>query len=283
MIKRLKLLSPLWQPFVGIRVNLYAASASFYWLLSILPSSVLFLSIIAYFPAFHSILNAVLDKVIPIAFRPLLLSVWTKIYGERSGTVVSLSALAVVWAASKGVLSITEGLNGILNLQNKMGFIGRRVRAILYFVLLSVSILVCLIAVVFGDLILRFLNIFYPHIGVVINDLFPFRTMTAGFLLALMFYFIYRFLPSKRFSHKYCIIFGSAVSFCWIELSYLFSLYAASISKHQQLYGGIGLLLLVCLWTKLCLSLLFYGAVFVKISSEKSYHPIMIIKRAISK
>ena len=66
-------------------------------------------------------------------------------------------------------------------------------------------------------------------------------------------------------------------------VSWAFSIYVNYFAGYVKLYGGIGLLILTCIWLHICLLLFLYGALVADLLHHRSYHPLQILKETFSR
>ena len=266
-------LSRLWQPFAGKNISVYAAGASFYLFLSVLPASALLLSVIPYLPIPEQLWISIFEYVIPAPFLPVIFGLWEYIFSAKSLTAVSVSVVTTLWSASKGTLFIMYGLNTALDLPNQKGYLRRRIFAILHLLLLAACCLAILAFLFFLRSVLKYLS---PDTSVI------FPILGSFLLLSLVFAFTYFVVPAKKLPLKNCVWSGCAVSATWLLFSLIFTVYVNLFSDHRKVYGIIGLLILAAVWLRICVSVFLYGAVFTNIRTNNDYHPLAIIKGALS-
>lgn len=282
-MKHWKMLTALWEPLTKANISLYSSSAAFYLILSFLPASVLFLSLLPYLPVSPDLWLSFLTDTVPSPFLPVAFSLWETIFRNRSLGTASASAFITLWSASKGILSVMDGLNSTFGLPQTGKFIMRHVTAVVYFILLSVCLLVVLICLVFGHVLFSVIDSYYPGLYLLLRPFVKFRGIAAFIVLSILFCLVYRFLPLKRLPLRHCIFSSCVVSAGWIIFSLVFSIYVNYFSGHRRLYGGVGLLILAAIWLRICVSLLMYGGLLAKLRWEGKYHPLRIIRSALTK
>ena len=257
-MKRWNNLRKLWAPFSESRASVYAASACYYILLSILPSALLFMSLLPNLPISFRTWEIWFSQLLPEPFQPVAAYVLEQIERSEAFPYLSLSALTVLWSASKGIIAITDGLNAVLCHEEPVDFFRKRVlgmRSFLFFMLLLILLLI-------GQTIL--------------SGYFAFA------LLILLFAMLYRFLPGRKLPFRCSILGGAFTATGWITVSWLFSVYVDHFDRYHRLYGTIGLLILACIWLQICILMILYGAILAELAHSKSYHPIQIIKDTFS-
>lgn len=274
-MKLWKNLAPLWSPFWNRKISLYASSACFYMILSLLPAALLILSLLFRFSITEENLLTFLQTILPSGFITIF-QYLEKAVPKTPAVAFHFSLFTLLWSASKGALAIAEGLDG----KQGSGFLLRRLSGIVYFLFLWTAITVMLIAHVFGQSILNFLFSHTVTISQFWLLLLRLRFLYTIALLSVFFAFVYRIFPEEKAKKSYCLLSGAAVSAAWSLFSWLFSIYVNYISSHHRLYGGIGLLILSVIWLHICIILILQGGVLCKLLESRNYHPIQIIKSA---
>ena len=114
-------------------LSIYAAQASFFIIISVIPFSMLVLSIIKLFINIdiNSILHTI-NSFAPAAISTFLTETITDLF-TKSGSVqvISVTAVSTLWLASRGVMALYTGLNKVYRSRSKNYFIGRLI-SILY-------------------------------------------------------------------------------------------------------------------------------------------------------
>lgn len=241
-------ISLLWTPFTCKRPSLYAAAAGFYLTVSAIPAAVFLLGVLSRFPAVLQAGADFLLSVIPSAFAPLVTAAVKEAAGAGGAAVLSLSALASLWSASRGVLALTDGFRAVLELPlDERGFFRRRLTAAGLFLLLAAAGLL-------------------PFPG---GSLAP---LWAGFCL------LYSVLPQARLPFRCCVAGSGAAALGWMLFSAAFSAY---VERSSGLRGGLGFAVLALIWLHCCMQLLLYGAILAKLLAEGRWRPLKILRNAL--
>lgn len=270
-MKRWNILKKLWLPYARSGISGHAAAASFYILLSLLPASALGLTVFSRLSVSQTQWTGLLRDILPARFHPIMTYLLTSVTPHHPTALLSVSAVLTLWSASKGIMALSDGLSVILQKENTRGFIRRRLDAMAVFLLLSAVLSITLIFHVFGDTVLQRLSPFYRL-----------RHFYTLLVLSILFCFYYWLLPGRPLSFSTSLLCGSLSSVGWIVVSALYSIYVNHFQSYQRLYGSLGLLLLGCLWLHICMAVLLYSVLTVKLFREEAYDPIAIIKDVIS-
>ena len=90
------------------------------------------------------------QAVVPEKIYSFLLSIVDSYHGNNL-TLLSVSALVVLWSASKGVLALIRGLNHIYEVGETRGYLLLRLKASFYTIFLLLAILLSAGVLVFGN------------------------------------------------------------------------------------------------------------------------------------
>ena len=101
------------------KVGIYTSQASFFIILSIFPFILLFFNLIGHASINQNTIIYLIHSYAPDSLKPLFVQVVSEIYEHVSSTAVSITAIAAIWSASKGVLSVMFGKVKELITKNK--------------------------------------------------------------------------------------------------------------------------------------------------------------------
>ena len=91
-------------------MSVYAAQASFFIIMAAFPFFMVLLALIQVAPMIHEAdLLRFLLPAIPDRFRGLLIYLLDSLRSDSPAALISVTALAAIWSASKGMLGIEKG------------------------------------------------------------------------------------------------------------------------------------------------------------------------------
>ena len=282
-MRRLRTLSQLWLPFTKSRASLYASSSSFYILLSVFPAALFLLTLLPYLPISLESWMEVLREIVPQPFYPVVEYVFDTVKTNTTLTLLSVSALTTLWSASKGVLSIADGLEAMLRRQREHRYLRRRLMSIAYFLILALALSATLAIHVFGEALLAACVRWFPGLIRGAALVYRLRSPYLLVLFGLLFALIYWLFSKRELRFRWCFLGGLGASACWVLVSWAFSIYVNFFAGYVKLYGGIGLLILTCIWLHICLLLFLYGALAADLLHHRSYRPLQILKETFSR
>lgn len=275
---RLKLLAAFSNRFFDAVFDNYtaacAAQAAFFMLLSIVPLASLILAITTYLPFSQKDVYLLLMDIVPNDLARYVEGIINDLYDRASSTVISVSAIAMLWSASTGIASLMDGFNSMYKIRSENRYWKFRPIAIIYtiiFIILFVAILSFYI----------FVSHYYQsyvktafEIGSTLRHVFLLIRYVMGWLL---FYFfilmLYVVLPggfgipmgkeehinfTKRVKSQMP---GAAfASVAWLAISRLVLVYVDIFPNISIMYGSLAGIVIAMLWLYFCMYFLLLGA-----------------------
>lgn len=241
------------------KVSLYAANAGYFLVLSVFPMLVVLLAMLRYTGVQVEIFTELLEGVIPDALLPAAKRLVLSAYVNSTGVVISLSAVAAVWSAGRGVYGLLTGLNGIYEVEETRGYLKTRLLSAVYmFSFLLVLVLTLVLHIWGGDLLHFLQELPIPAFVVNVLDL---RFFVLLILQTALFAAIYTVLPNRENRWKDSIPGALLASIGWQVFTNLYSVYTQKVTTYASIYGSVYVVALSMLWLYFCLCILFYGGV----------------------
>ena len=241
-----QLLNTLQAEISECQISVYAGNAAFFLSLSALPLATLLMGVLQYLPGETAgfLENAL--QILPqdtAAFLRYLLAVGDPI------TVASISAIAALWAASRGIYGMMRGLNRAFRMRETRGWIHAKAACMKDTLLLLTAF--PLLLFIAGKL-----NSVLSKEAIRLTILF----FTALLLL--------RSLPDHRNSYRYLLPGSAFTAIAWYGFSSVYGFYLHHISPGK-LTGGLSNIAVTLLWLYFCMELLFLGALLCRLLYEK--------------
>ncbi len=240
-------------------VDVYAAQASFFIVMSIIPILMLMFTLLKYTPLTEGMVMDTLGRFLNAQMMSSVQEIVDNVY-DGSSTVLSFAAISAIWVAGKGILGLTNGLNQINRIQENRGYLLLRIRSSVYTVLMVIAFIVAVSILVFGFRLQELLCGIFPLLAAHQDVLMFLQTFLALCLLTLIFTALYMLLPNgkKPFRTQFPGAFFTTVA--WYVFSYVFSLYLSFAKNMSVIYGGLTTLVVMLLWLYFCMYLWFLGA-----------------------
>lgn len=241
----------------------YAAQAAYFFVLSLIPILLLLVFMaVRYTPLNQDdVLNAVL-QVFPSSVSDLMRGIVYQVY-RQSESVIPVTIIVALWAAGRGVLSVTSGLNAIYSNIETRNYFYLRIRSTVYTLLFLIAIILSLVISVFGNSISAIVYEHIPFLSRVVDFIMRIRTLVTLVILTVFWDMVYRFLPNRR--HKAKTTFrkqlpGAAFTACgWLLISFVFSIYLDIFTGFSDMYGSMTTLILILLWLYGCMYIILLG------------------------
>lgn len=244
------------------QVPLYAANASFFLILSIFPVLVILLALMRYTGMQVEIFTDLLAQVVPGALMPTVNRLVLSAYVNSSGTVLSLSAVAALWSASRGMHSFVTGLNGIYEVKENRGYFHTRLISMGYTFAFLIVLLLTLVLHMFGADLLRFLEDL--PIPAFLLNLLDLRVFVLLILQTALFCAMFVVLPNERNRLGESIPGALLAAIGWQVFTNVYSAYAQKFTAYASIYGSVYVVALGMLWLYFCICIVFYGGVLNK-------------------
>lgn len=242
-------------------VTVYAAQASFFIVLAFFPFLMLLMTLIQIIPAVSkSDILSVLVAIMPDMLKSLMVSIVDDLYTKSPTTILSASAIAALWSASKGMLSIERGLNRVFETPEGRGYFIRRLICSFYTVIFTLMCVFSLLLLVFGKALQRFIMSSFPIMEQVTGYLINVRSILSMGICFFVFIGLYTLLPTKKQRPRDQVPGAAFAAIGWMIFSYLFSIYINYFSNFSYMYGSLTAIMLLMLWLYFCLCIVFIGA-----------------------
>lgn len=242
-----------------LQMTAYAGYASYFIILSLFPTLVLILGLLRYTPLEPENLMDLLGGFLPETLRGHAWSLIAAVYANTTRTVVSLSALAAVWSAGKGIYGLVKGLNAIYGASEHRGWIRTRLLCAVYLVFFLLVLLMTLMLHVFGSTLLTFLQHRGGKPARLAAEIMGLRYFLLVGIQTLLFSAVFMFLPDRNNRFWDSLPGALFASLGWMTLSGLFGVYVERFSGYSHLFGPVYTLALAMLWLYLCVNILFFG------------------------
>lgn len=238
-------------------IFVYAAHISFYIIISAIPFIMVLLSSLEYIlPLWDEEIFDILLPPIPSAVEPLLKSVSEELFNRSTDSVLPLSAISLLWTASRGIAAAERGVRRIYQSPVPLSFIRSAVSGICYTILFIAAITFILAAALYTELI---------SYGISNSTALLFRRITgsgaASFIsLTLILCLIYTLFCGKKISpikHMPGAIFTTVAN---AVFSSLYSFYIDNFGNYSYIYGSLTALVLLLLWIYFSMIIFLFGA-----------------------
>ena len=227
-------------------ISAYAASTAFFIFLSLIPALMLLCSLLPYTPITEANLMTVAKDISPDAVNPLLVNVITEVYGQSAG-IVSVTAIATLWSAGKGILALMRGLNAIHDVEEDRNYFVLRLMACLYTVLMLLAVILSLLVTVFGNTLINVIERSFPRSAYLFSMLLNFRTPFIWLVLTVVLALMYAYVPGTKQGFRMQLPGAGFAAVGWSVMTWAFSVYEDQFNGFTA-YGNLTTIIILMLW-----------------------------------
>ncbi len=242
-----------------------AAASSFYFLFSLFPLILLFFSLLNLINP-HLAQRAEdaiprLEAAIPGQVLTILLDFIKGIGDRTSVPFISLTAVGLLWSASKGVGSIVNCMTGIYHSKKDYNFLLRRLLGIIAIIILSLVLIAILLLLSFNRVILDFLEEYIVLPDFLTLPTFNLKTYFLSFAaLVLIFTITYSILGRHRGYFLHTLFSAMITAAAWLLISFGFSSFISRRSDYYLTYGSVTGIIFLMLWLYAAIFTIMAGA-----------------------
>ncbi|QNM06097.1 YihY/virulence factor BrkB family protein [Qiania dongpingensis] len=255
------------------RVSVYAAQVSFFVIISAIPLVMLLIPLIQFLiPLSQDTVTKAILAVLPSSeeTQRFVTSLLNDVYTNSASTIISVSAITTLWAASKGIYSLQQGLNSIAYTKETRNIVIQRLLSIVYTLGFIFVLIFTLGVLLFGNKLQLLLESWIPSLAYFSSVIILFRTGLSITLFMLFFVLIYTILPNKKLSFWKQIPGAAFTTFGWLIFSYVYSLYIDHVANFSYIYGSLTAIILLMLWLYICMNIVLLGAELNKMLEDRS-------------
>lgn len=243
-----------------MNISLHGAYASFFLALSVFPILVILFGVLGYTSFGVEELMSLVEGFLPEAFLPMVERLLVGAYEHTSGAVVSVSAVAALWSAGRGIRGLQMGLNSVYGLEENRSYFVTRGIGMLYTFLFVIVLVLTLVLHVFGTTILDYLQMATNPVLQFLMDVIDLRFILLLILQTVLFTAMYAALPNRHNRVRESLPGALLTSFGWLIFSDLFSIYVEHFQNYANIFGSVYAVALAMLWLYICICIVFYGA-----------------------
>ena len=187
------------QTFTDDRVTVYAAQASFFVIISVMPFLSLLVTLLRVFAPMVNIedLREMVNIAIPDSMVALYESVLTDLSSISAISLASISVFMVLWSASKGIGAIRQGIMTVYKVPRQYGYLPDVLRSLLYTLSFLVLIIAVVVVLIFGELLS---NLLQTKLGIslaFLDQVLAYKTPFFLAFLTLVFTILYYAVARK--------------------------------------------------------------------------------------
>ncbi len=244
-------------------ISAIGAQLAYFLIISVFPFIIFFLNILSLLPLVIDDLIPSILLVLPRDVKNILMKLVIETIDSSSETLLSLSALTGLWAASKAAMAFINLMNRAYKVEESRSYIYTRFISIILTIGLLFSFIIALITIVFGELLIERLFYFLGFATQFIKFWTYFSKILSLSLMILIFTILYKIAPSVGKPNKIRLkeAFPGAIftSIGWILTSFAFSYYVNNFSGFAKTYGSLAGIVVLLIWLYMTSTIILIG------------------------
>ena len=254
--------------YLGDDLSSMSAQISYYLILAFFPFLFFLINLVSFTPLPNRLLLVNLNAMLPQETASLLKTMVAETVQAKSGTLLILSMIASLWAASRGMSAIIRGLNHSYGVKESRHFLKLHLIALLSTIGLTMMVMLSFILIVLGRIIGS--SIFgYLGAKTFFYSIWSLLRYGISFtLLLITFYLIYRYLPNRKLKDSHVLPGTIFATVGWIGASLLFSFYVNNFGSYATVYGSLGGMFALIIWLYISTLIFLLGGAINAICSD---------------
>lgn len=233
-------------------LGLRASAVAFNFILAIFPAIIFVFTLIAYIPidGFQNQLLSLMEILLPDNVFDSVNETFEDIITRQRTGLLSVTVVSALYFSTNGLHALIDSFNTTYHTMESRPYFVQRGIAILLTLILVIFTLVAIGLIVFGTIGMDFIG----QKGWIEDSLLKFSLNLARWviILALMFFAIsvlYFLGPAKQTKWRFFSAGSTLATVLVLITSIGFSYFVENFGQYNKLYGSIGTLVIVMLWT----------------------------------
>lgn len=237
-----------------------AAQLAYYFLLAIFPLLIFLLTLVPLFQIDQATITQMIEGYAPSNIASMLDSTLSDVLSSSSGGLLSVGLIVTLWSASNGMTALMNAFNVAYDVEDNRNFIVSKLLSIMFTVVLSLSVILTFVLIVFGE---QIGNLMFGVIG--LDSQFQtlwniLRSILPLLLVFVVFLVMYTTAPNVRLKVKSVLPGALFTTIAFLLASWGFSLYISNFSNYSATYGSIAGVIILILWLYITGVIIILGA-----------------------
>ncbi|MBQ3512599.1 MAG: YihY/virulence factor BrkB family protein [Lachnospiraceae bacterium] len=263
-----KYVKEMTQKIKNDHVTAFASQGAFFIILSFFPFVMFLMTLIRVLPVEQEYITKYLITLLPENLNEYIINIINELYTKASSTVVSLSVVAAIWSAGRGVMAISNGLNKVYEVKESRNYFLTRILSSIYTLIFALGLILSLLVLVFGNKLYHMVESKSGILLWLMDFILSFRNVFGLVFFTILFLLIYCAIPNRKSKIRNELPGAFLAAVSWIAISFAFSIYVDKISDFSYMYGSLAGIVIAMLWLYFCMIMVFIGAEFNYALSE---------------
>ena len=233
-------------------LNLRASAVAFNFILAIFPGIIFIFTLIAYIPieGFQEQLLSMMEVLLPTSVYDSVDETFRDIITRQRGGLLSVTVISTLYFATTGLHTLIDSFNTTYHTMESRSYFVERGIAILLALILTGFTLVAAALIIFGQIGMDYLR----ELGWIQDSLLTLALNLARWVIILTLIFfaisvLYFLGPAKKTKWRFFSAGSTLATVLVVVTSLGFSYFVENFGQYNKLYGSIGTLVIVMLWT----------------------------------
>lgn len=242
---------------------IFAASTSFFMIISAIPLFMLLFSMISLIPSIHA---EDIAKQIALLFPniPYVLDVIRYVMNTAkelsSSNVLYVNIVTALISGSTCLFAFIVGIKRVHYITRTSNYVLIKIMTIINIFVLYATVILTILFFMLGKMILYYTGKYFPLAAKIISQIISYKYLTISILLIVLTMSLYTCCSNFQ-RHMLKNIYGSIfTAFTWLLISRLFSNFYTDHPISQDVYGSLTGIIIALLWLFVCINLVFIGA-----------------------
>ncbi|TFJ91355.1 YihY/virulence factor BrkB family protein [Lentibacillus salicampi] len=246
------------------------AQLAYFLLLSLFPFLLFLMTLTGYLPMDEQNVTTFIQRYAPGEISELINENVSELVNNQSGSLLSISIIGTLWAASNGINAIMKGFNRAYEVEEDRSFLVTRFIAIILTVAMVLVICMAFLLPVFGKMIGEYIFAFFGASDGFLNAWDTMRWGASSVVIFIVLLALYRMAPNKRIYFKNVVWGALFATIGWQLASMAFSFYVNSMGNYSATYGSLGTVIVLMIWFYLTGVIIMIGGAINAIIREKT-------------
>ncbi|GAA0772684.1 YihY/virulence factor BrkB family protein [Clostridium sp.] len=240
-------------------ISSLASQLAFDMLFSFFPFLILLLTLVGFINVDPGEVISGLQTIMPEELYELVSTLALQLLQTRNGNLLSFSLMFSLYTASRAFRAVRYGLNRAYNEDEDKNKIKVVILSVLFMIVITFMIIFVLGFLVFGEMIslelVQWLDLDIKLFYFIRYLRYPIGL--AGMIV--IFSAVYKLIPSRRIKWRETFPGAVFTSIVWIILSMAFAFYVNNFGKYTDIYGSIGVVIVMMIWLQITSTTILLG------------------------
>ncbi len=263
-----------WRRLGDSQINETSAAMAYYAILSLFPTLLVVINVIAHIQFDFSAYSAMIAQLIPSSVLNTIKPIVRDFSVNASTAWLSVGAVVTLWAASLGLAALRNGFNRAYGIRRAVqNFIVSRIFAMVMMIVLLIAVVATMVAFAFGQEFIEWISAQLQLSPRWLEVFLAWRWPVALTVLFVVLVIVDYYLPNARMRF-WTVLPGVVITGIGIiAFTQVFSIYVRYFGQRFTTYGTLGAFIVLLLWLFFMSFIMTVGVVVNAVLNETFYGP----------